>query len=105
MREEKITRKTSKVRRCLFIFLLLFLLTTCLNPELSLRCTVFLYTFSPKAFTSSVDENSTRMNLESREIGFTFEDPPVERQTNGELTNWVVTRYGFIYLAKYYGNY
>lgn len=34
---------------------------------------------------------------------YSLENPPFEKETQSELVNWVVTKYGVFYLADYYG--
>lgn len=74
-----------------------------LTPIGSLRMALLMNGHPITACTLELEENTYGISAKENQIGYSLKNPPVEAETDAELVNWIVTRYGVFYLAKYYG--
>lgn len=75
-----------------------------ITPELALRAYVFRIGHPIVAFTVNLEEDYIHRNLETENIKFyTLHEAPVDRETGNDLTSYRVTKKGFLFFAKYYG--
>ncbi len=74
-----------------------------MTPEGALRFKLLTSGYPIKAVTMRLREKAYPMSLDFNQKGYTLENPPTEKDTQAELYNWVVTKHGIFYTAKYYG--
>ncbi len=96
--KKKISRKI--IGKVLIILVIAYFTMT---PKGALRLAVLTSGYPLTAFTLEVADAPTDMVIEANQIGYSLKNPPIEQATEGELVNWVVTRYGIFYFAKYFG--
>ena len=81
-----------------------------LSPILALRTHLFLTGYPKAALTSGIieDEYHNQVDKEKFESlsakAYTLKVPPIEKETDGELRNFLVKKVGFLYFAEYYGD-
>ncbi len=92
-----------KKRTFIIILLLLILAYFTMTPIGALRLAVLSSGYPVRAFTLELEEEPIDMVVEENQIGYSLKNPPIEFATQGELVNWVVTRYGIFYVGKYFG--
>ncbi|WP_156509946.1 hypothetical protein [Rossellomorea aquimaris] len=80
-----------------------------LSPILALRTHLFLTGYPKTALTSGIidDEYHNQVDKEKFELlsakAYTLTEPPIEKETDGELRNYLVKKVFFLYFAEYYG--
>lgn len=80
------------------------------TPHSALRTHVFFMGYPTAAITSGIieDEYHNRIDKQTFEElnakAYTLTKPPIEKMTAGQLQNFLVTKTGFLYFAKYYGD-
>lgn len=74
-----------------------------MTPTGALRLGVALSGHPIKAVTSVITDKSYDFYTEDNQIGYSFENPPYEKETGSELINWIVTKHGIFYIAEYFG--
>ena len=73
-----------------------------MTPTGALRFRIAVSGYPVKAVTSVI-QNETYAFAKSGQTGYSLYDPPVEKATGSELVNWVVTKHGVFYTARYFG--
>ncbi len=74
-----------------------------MTPKGALRLAVISSGHPISAFTFEIKEEPYTMSIKENQKGYSLENPPVEKVTDSELVNWIVTKHGIFYFAKYYG--
>lgn len=80
------------------------------TPHMSIRTYVFFTGYPIQAITSdNVDDryHNEKDNKDYEKLNakaYTLKDPPVEKQTQGILSNYLVRKYGIIYITDYLGD-
>lgn len=82
----------------LLIFVLLHI-----TPYAALRTHVFLMGYPIKAVSSEILVDVYEGEVEDNTEIYTLTDPPIEKGTEGILSNYAVKRVGFLYFAEFYG--
>jgi hypothetical protein len=78
------------------------------TPKIALRTHLFVKGHPIISFTTGIVEDELRKNL-SKQSGNKVDEyymltrPPFEKATESVLSNYEVTKKGFLYFAKYYG--
>ncbi len=91
---------------CAALPILLILALACyftLTPIGALRLGIMAAGYPVAAWRFTVLEQPYHMALEENQLGYSLENPPYEADTNSDLVNWVVTKHGPFYTARYYG--
>ncbi|XQY91166.1 hypothetical protein ACNRWW_16925 [Metabacillus sp. HB246100] len=96
-----------------FVFIIalvtIFLLVNS-NPSMAVRTHVFFMGYPKAALTSGIVEDDYHNKVDKDKFvdmnakAYTLTEPPIEKATQGELRNFLVRKYGFLYLAEYYGD-
>lgn len=79
------------------------------TPNTALRTKVFFMGYPKAALTSAIidDEYHNEVDkdkfVELNAKAYTLTKPPMEKATQGELRNYIVRKFGILYLADYYG--
>lgn len=74
------------------------------KPYIALRTHLFMTGYLKVALTSIIEDDDVHKDLESNSIDFyTVNKAPVDRATGNSMTSYKVTKKGFLYFAKYYG--
>lgn len=80
------------------------------TPSMALRTHVFILGYPKAALTSEVvddvyhNEEYKEKFAELNAKAYTLTKPPIEKATQGELSNFLVRKFGFFYLVEYLGN-
>jgi nitrate reductase NapE component len=80
------------------------------TPYMALRTQVFLMGYPKSAFISEIidDEYHNEVNKEEyaelNAKAYTLTKPPIEKETQGELRNFLVKKIGIFYLVKFLGD-
>ncbi|MEN8698138.1 hypothetical protein [Bacillus infantis] len=79
------------------------------TPHLALRTHVFISGYPGAALTSGIIEDDYHNKADSEKFSrlngkaYTLTEPPIEKATAGQLRNYLVRKFGFLYFAEYYG--
>lgn len=79
------------------------------TPVMALRTHVFLSGYPAEAIGSGIIKDDFHNEVDQDKFAelnakaYTLTEPPVEKATQGELRNYLVRKYGFLYFAEYYG--
>ncbi len=74
-----------------------------MTPTGALRFAVLRAGYPLHAVTRKTKDVPYRFYTKDNQTAFSLENPPVEKDTQGQLVNWVVTQYGIFYIGSYYG--
>ncbi len=74
-----------------------------MTPLGALRLRILLSGYPMAALKPELLPVPHRMYLEQGQIGYSLGNPPFEEDTQAQLVNWVVTKHGLFYSARYYG--
>ncbi|WP_043932483.1 hypothetical protein [Bacillus sp. EB01] len=80
------------------------------NPNTALRTKVFFMGYPIKAISTEITDDQFHNETNKEEYAklnakaYTLTNPPIERATQGELSNYLVKKIGFLYFAKHIGN-
>ncbi|MFC4560157.1 hypothetical protein ACFO3D_18525 [Virgibacillus kekensis] len=98
-----------KLRRLVLILIAIFILLH-ITPQMAIRTHVIFMGYPVAAVTSGIVEYESHNKTDRERLEklnakvYTLTNPPVEEATQGELRNFIVKKYGFIYFAEYYGH-
>lgn len=98
--ESRLNKKRILCAGIIMVIIGYFLMT----PIGALRGALIMSGHPVSAFTMELESHADTIYTEENQIGYSLQNPPVERMTEGELANWIVTRYGIFYIGQYYGN-
>ncbi|PYZ96663.1 hypothetical protein CR205_13265 [Alteribacter lacisalsi] len=96
-----------------FIFFIAFATILVLlhaTPSMALRTQVFIMGYPKAALTSPIVEDAYHNKVDEEKFAelnakaYTLTHPPIEKATQGELSNFLVRKFGFFYAAEYYGD-
>ncbi len=79
------------------------------TPNTALRTKVFFMGYPKAALTSAIIDDVYHNEVDKDKFAelnakaYTLTKPPIETATQGELRNYLVRRFGFLYFAEYYG--
>lgn len=79
------------------------------TPSMALRTQVLFMGYPKSALTTKIVDDKYHNEMDHIKFAelnakaYTLTKPPIEKATQGELRNFLVRKYGFIYLAEYYG--
>ena len=79
------------------------------TSNIALRTHVFFLGYPKAAITSGIIEDEFHNKIDKQKFvglkgkAYTLTNPPNEKATQGELSNFFVRKAGFLYFAKYYG--
>ncbi len=103
-KETKMKRQKSLAEKIFGVVAVLLIVYCFLTPMGSLRFTLAISGHPITAVTAKVmDEPYRASDLKDTQTMYSLENPPVEKATQAELTNWLVTRYGPFCFCEYYG--
>ncbi|MCT8140301.1 hypothetical protein H1D32_22945 [Anaerobacillus sp. CMMVII] len=94
----------------IFIALATILLVLHSTPSMALRTQVFIMGYPKAALTSGIVDDVYHNKVDKEKFAemnakaYTLTKPPIEKATQGELSNFLVRKIGFFYLAEYYGD-
>ncbi|WP_404328647.1 hypothetical protein [Mesobacillus maritimus] len=77
---------------------------------MALRTHVFLLGYPQSAIISGIIEDEYHNEVDKEKFAelngkaYTLTKPPIEKATQGELRNYLVRKYWFLYFAEYYGD-
>jgi hypothetical protein len=80
------------------------------TPSMALRTQVFIMGYPKVALTSAIIDDEYHNEVDKDKFAelnakaYTLTKPPIEKATQGELSNFLVRKIGFFYLAEYYGD-
>ena len=80
------------------------------TPHMSLRTYVFFSGYPIQAFSSGIIDDTYHNEVDKdvyekmNATAYTLTNPPVEKQTQGVLSNYLVRKYGIIYITDYLGD-
>lgn len=80
------------------------------TPSAALRTQVFIMGYPKAALTSGIVVDEYHNKIERKRFAelnsqaYTLTKPPIDKATQGELRNFLVRRFGFFYVAEYYGD-
>ncbi|MGQ4665109.1 hypothetical protein AB3Z07_12005 [Metabacillus halosaccharovorans] len=90
------------------LIIIIFILHS--TPHMSLRTYVFFTGYPIQAITSGIVDDKYHNEMDKKEYeklnakAYTLTDPPVEKQTQGVLSNYLVRKYGIIYITDFLGD-
>ncbi len=87
---------------CVLLVVLCIVYCT-MTPLGALRLRILLSGYPMAALKPDLLPETNRMYLEPDQIGYSLGNPPFEWDTQAQLVNWVVTKRGLFYSARYYG--
>jgi len=93
----------NKKRGIALVFALCLVIYLFMTPKGALRLGIAISGHPASAFTSEIAGKAYDFYTEKNEIGYSLKNPPLEQQTEVELQNWIVRRYGIFYIARYFG--
>lgn len=79
------------------------------TPHMALRTHVFIMGYPITAIRSGIIEDAFHNQVDKDKFAdlnakaYTLTKPPIEKATHGELRNFLVKRFWFLYFANYYG--
>ncbi|WP_226666272.1 hypothetical protein [Metabacillus litoralis] len=79
------------------------------TPSMALRTQVLFMGYPKAALTSEIIDDKYHNEVDRNKFAklnakaYTLIKPPIEKATQGELRNFLVKKFGFFYLAEYYG--
>lgn len=79
------------------------------TPNMALRTQVFISGYPKAAITSDIIDDDYHNKVDKDKFAglnakaYTLTEPPIEKATQGELRNYLVRKFGFFYIAEYYG--
>jgi hypothetical protein len=88
---------------------ILFFIMLHSKPNIALRTHVFTMGYPKAAITSDIVDDEFHNEVDKERFAklnakaYTLTKPPTEKATQGELRNFLVRKYGFLYFAEYYG--
>ncbi|MDV2682841.1 hypothetical protein RYX56_00490 [Alkalihalophilus lindianensis] len=91
----------------LLIIIFLLLHST---PSLALRTHVLVLGYPKAAVTSGIVEDDYHNEVDKEAFeeqnakAYTLTEPPIEKSTQGQLSNFLVKKIGFLYFAEFYGD-
>ncbi|HZH60822.1 MAG TPA: hypothetical protein VEY70_14870 [Metabacillus sp.] len=80
------------------------------TPHMSVRTYVFFTGYPIQAFTSGIVDDSYHNEVDKEEFkkmnarAYTLTNPPIEKATQGELSNYIVKKYGVFYITDFLGD-
>lgn len=76
-----------------------------LTPKLSVRTHLFFKGYFLEAVNNEIIPDIDKNNVENERNIYLYKlsNPPIEKDTQGELKTYIVYKKGFLYFAKYYG--
>lgn len=86
----------------MIIIVAIILYTHC-TPTGALRLAILGTGHPISALVPMISDNTYKGDIKENQILYTIENAPIEKATQASLKNWVITRYGFIYIGKHYG--
>ncbi|MGL5651715.1 MAG: hypothetical protein ACRDDE_08160 [Paraclostridium sp.] len=96
----------NKVKYITVIFIILGLLLYLLGtPKGALRLALLRYGYPQNALHLSMttDSYKTPADIGKNQTIYTIINPPVEKDTQSPLENWIISKYGPFYWGEYYG--
>ncbi|EQK44053.1 hypothetical protein C672_0581 [[Clostridium] bifermentans ATCC 638] len=86
----------------LFLATLLYLFCT---PIGSLRLAVLKHGYPINALNMSVSIASYKQpnDIKKNQTMYTINNPPIESSTQTSLENWIISKYGPLYIGEYFG--
>lgn len=99
--KEKIKQKRSSIIK---IFLLIAVIYLFMTPTGALRLSIAAHGYPSKALVYPIGKRKNSLEEEKNERVYALYKPPVEKDTEGILTNWSVKKYALFYLAMYRGD-
>ncbi|PIC69237.1 hypothetical protein CSV77_14990 [Sporosarcina sp. P16b] len=100
-------KKSTIIIVALAVFIFIILNST---PNIALRTHVFTIGYPKAAVISKVVDDEYHNEVDKEKFAklnakaYSLTKPPIEKATQGELRNFLVKKYGFLYFAEYYGN-
>lgn len=80
------------------------------TPNIALRTHVFTIGYPKTAIISEIVDDEYHNEVDKEKFAklntkaYSLTKPPIEKATQGELRNFLVRKYGFLYFAEYYGD-
>ena len=102
---------SKKLRLLVFTFLIAIFLFLHSTPQTALRTKVFFMGYPIKAVTTDIIDDDFHNEMDKAEFAkqnakaYTLTNPPIERATQGILSNYLVKKVGFLYFAKHIGHF
>lgn len=97
--ESRLNKKRILCAGAIIVIIGYFLMT----PIGALRVALILSGHPISAFTFKIESQAYTIYTKENQVGYSLQNPPIDRVTEGELQNWIVTRYGIFYIGRYYG--
>ncbi len=79
------------------------------TPSMALRTHVMMMGYPKAAIVSGIIEDDYHNRVDKEKFAkenakaYTLTKPPIEKATQGELRNYLVRKFWFLYYAEYYG--
>ena len=103
-KRRKHRRKTKKYWKVLSLVpILILVMYIFMLPDGAVRFAILRSGHPLSAFQTGIVEAPYSQELEDGQIGYVLTQPPYDRDKGVEMRNWVVNRYGMIYVAEYNG--
>lgn len=96
-------RKNLKYFLPISIILTILIVYFTMTPVGALRFKILTLGYTISAFTFEIMDDAYPMEVKKNQIAYSLENEPFEEISQGELTNWIVTKHGIFYIANFYG--
>ena len=101
MNKKKWSVKKGLIVKALLLIVVIYFFMT---PTGALRLSIAAHGYPSKALVYPIGKRENSFEEEKNERVYALYKPPVEKDTQGILTNWSVKKYAIFYLAMYRGD-